>query len=339
MFNLHDNHRNLVSTSLLIFVFLSIMIAVYPAYDLQDTEPLPTMSDLTPLEREGLEVYVAENCMACHTQQVRNIEMDQVWGKRPSIPSDYYYSKQRMDFWRQSPSLLGSERTGPDLTDIGNRQPSDDWHLMHLFNPRVVVSESVMPSYPWLFSEKSEGQITENDVVVAVPAERLSNPSNKLVASHKALALVSYLKTLKQAPLQGVETPEFIAKRGTKKTTGAGGVQQEAEAAISEGEQLYMQTCAACHQASGKGLKGAFPSLIGSEIVNDENPQTLIEIILLGYDARPEYSTMPGFASQLNDAEIAAIANHERTSWGNDAPPLTEEQVKEIRESILSLNP
>lgn len=338
MFNLHDNHRNLVATSLLIFVFLSILIAVYPAYELQDTEPLPTMSELTPLEREGLEVYVSENCMACHTQQVRNIEMDQMWGKRPSIPSDYYYSKQRMDIWRQSPSLLGSERTGPDLTDIGNRQPSDDWHLMHLFNPRVVVGESVMPSYPWLFIEKSEEQISEDDVVVAVPAENLSDPSKKLVAGRKALALVSYLKSLKQAPLQG-DPPAFISKRGTPTTSAVGGAQQEAEAALSEGEQLYMKTCAACHQASGKGLKGAFPPLAGSEIVTREDPTTLVEIILAGYDARPEYGTMPGFASQLSDADVAAIANHERSSWGNDAPALTEEQVKEIRESIMNLNP
>src|SRR3546814_520639 len=118
------------------------------------------------LEMKGLRVYIAEGCVACHTQQVRSIEMDKTWGDRPSIPSDYYYSKQRLDLWRQSPSLLGSERTGPDLSNIGNRQPSEDWHLLHLYNPRLVVKESVMPSYPWLFETKSE--TGKNDVILKI---------------------------------------------------------------------------------------------------------------------------------------------------------------------------
>lgn len=336
MVNLHKNHFNLVSTSLLIFVFLSILIAVFPAYEMQKIQPLPGMEELTPLQREGLEVFVAENCMACHTQQVRNIEMDQTWGKRPSIPSDYYYSKQRLDFWRQSPSLLGSERTGPDLTDIGNRQPSEEWHLMHLYNPRIVVDASVMPSYPWLFEEKSENRITDNDVVVSVPSESLSDPAKKLVAKKEALALVSYIKSLRQPDINAIDTPPFITGSGSANSN-LPGAQREAEASMGMGEQLYMKNCASCHQANGQGLKGAFPSLAGSDIVNAEDPQTLIEIILTGYDARPEFGTMIGFADQLTDAEIAAIANHERSSWGNEAPELTEEQVTEIRKSIQNL--
>ena len=121
---------------------------------MQETvQPLSQAKDLTVAERSGLYTYIAEGCVACHTQQVRNIEMDAVWGDRPSLASDYYYSKKRMDVWRQAPSLLGSERTGPDLTNVGKRQPSQDWHLIHLYNPRIVVKESVMPPYPWLFRE------------------------------------------------------------------------------------------------------------------------------------------------------------------------------------------
>src|SRR5690606_38982328 len=116
--------------------------------------PLPGMESPSAEVQRGLHIYIREGCVACHTQQVRNIEMDNVWGDRPSMPADYYYSKKRMDVWRQSPSLLGSERTGPDLTHVGSRQPSLDWHLLHLYNPRLVVGESVMPGYPWLFEEK-----------------------------------------------------------------------------------------------------------------------------------------------------------------------------------------
>src|SRR5690554_5736872 len=125
--NFHKNHRSLVITSFVVFLLLSTGIAILPALQMQENNaPLPDQPELTELELRGLHVYIAEGCVGCHTQQVRSIEMDNMWGNRPSIPSDYYYSKQRMDVWRQSPSLLGSERTGPDLTDIGRRQPSDD---------------------------------------------------------------------------------------------------------------------------------------------------------------------------------------------------------------------
>lgn len=332
MLNLHKNHKNLVATALLVFAGLSTLIAVMPAYQMQATQPLPSMQPFTEQELNGLSVYTEENCMACHTQQVRNIEMDNVWGERPSVPSDFYYSKMRLDFWRQSPSLLGSERTGPDLTNIGKRQPGKEWHLIHLYNPRIVVEESVMPAYPWLFVEKDKHEISETDVVVAVPETKLKGKSKKLVATKKAIDLVAYLQSLKQAPLNG-STVDFIPAE--KKEKPAAGIKAD----LPDGTILYMNTCAACHQADGKGLAGAFPPLAGSKIVNDDNPEMLIRIIMQGYDARPEYAVMVGFADQLTDEEIAAIANHERTSWGNQAPPITVSDVKKIREYIQTVNP
>jgi cytochrome c oxidase cbb3-type subunit 2 len=100
-----------------------------------------------------------------------------------------------------------------------------------------------------------------------------------------------------------------------------------------------MENCAACHQADGKGLNGAFPPLANSKIVLDENPELLIQIILKGYDARAEFSVMPGFEEQLTDEEIAAIATHERSNWGNDAKAVTAEEVKKIRTYMNTLNP
>lgn len=331
MFNLHKDHRSLVTISFVVFVLLSLFIAVVPAYQMQEVEPLPGQQELTDAELNGLNIYINEGCVACHTQQVRNIEMDKTWGDRPSIPSDYYYSKNRLDIWRQSPSLLGSERTGPDLTNVGIRQPAVQWHLLHLYNPRTVVDESLMPAYPWLFEEKSNPG--KDDLVVPVPAEFLKSQDAKIIASKNALDLVAYLQTLKQAPLPGNVKTDFIPSTRKKN------IEQTAEnVLLPNGEQLYMQTCAACHQSNGMGLTGAFPPLAGSAIVNDDNPETMIQIILQGYDARPDYAIMVGFADQLDDEEIAAIANHERTSWGNKAPKISAEDVKKIRSYTLSLN-
>ncbi len=332
MLNFHKEHKNLVLTAGVVFIALSIMIAILPAFQMQETEPIPNQKPLTANEQKGLRIYVAENCMACHTQQVRNIEMDNVWGARPSIPSDYFYSKQRLDVWRQSPSLLGSERTGPDLTNIGKRQPSDDWHLLHLYNPRAVVSESVMPSYPWLFKEVDSTLVGKDDRTIAVPKEYFNNPGTKVVATEDALLLVEYLKSLQQTELPGGNMNDFIPALRKIQEEGMSG--DKASGGL-DGANLYKQTCAACHQDTGKGIAGAFPPLSGSKIVNDQDPEMLIKIIIQGYDARPDYGVMQAFGDLLSDAEIAAIATHERSSWGNNAPAVKEEDVKKIREFIV----
>src|SRR5690606_38881994 len=262
MFDMHKNHRNLVNTAIFVFLTLSTLIAIIPAYQMQSVKPLPTMKDMTKEERHGLGTYVSEGCVACHTQQVRNIEMDNVWGNRPSIPADYYYSKRRLDGWRQSPSLLGSERTGPDLTSIGQRNPSDTWHLMHLFNPRIVVPESIMPGYPWLFETKQHADPDEQ--VLNVPPS-LKPPGQVVVPTQEANDLVAYLLSLKQVELPDIEK-KFIPsrKRNDASQTSRGATE---ESAIPDGQALYQSNCAACHQPGGEGLPGAFPALNNSKVV------------------------------------------------------------------------
>lgn len=113
-----------------------------------------------------------------------------------------------------------------------------------------------------------------------------------------------------------------------------------AKAASSKGNigsQLYRTSCANCHQANGEGVAGTFPPLAGSPAVTDEDPTRHIEIVLFGMQGETidgvEYSAaMPPWAGQLSDEEVAAIINHERTSWGNDAPTVTAEDVKKVRQ-------
>jgi cytochrome c oxidase cbb3-type subunit 2 len=333
MLNLGKNHKLLVFIIFAAFTLLSVLVAVAPAITMQqNNSPLPGTESLSIEEQRGLRIYIREGCVSCHTQQVRNIEMDHVWGERPSIPSDYFHSKQRLDVWRQTPSILGSERTGPDLTSIAQRNPSDTWHLMHLFNPRIVVPESIMPGYPWLFEKKREAGI--DDVVVNVPPTLIS-PGEVVVATQNAKDLVAYLLTLKQTKLPtGPETFLRLNKKTTAKSTSPVTKDSPSEKnELADGATLYQSNCAACHQPSGEGLPGAFPSLKGSGIVTNENPETLIRIIIEGYDARPEFATMPSLGDQLTDDEITAIINFERSHWGNDAPPIEVDVVKKVRAS------
>ena len=187
MINFHKDHATLVNVALMGFVLLSTGVAVAPALSMQDNNgPLPDMPVMTAQEHRGLDVYVAEGCIACHTQQVRNIEMDKVWGTRPSMPSDYYYSKQRPNIWQNTPSLLGSERTGPDLTNVGVRKGSEAWQMLHLYDPRMVEKASIMPRYGWLFKEVDSTAVKPDDFVLSVPADKLDDATRARLEAQQA---------------------------------------------------------------------------------------------------------------------------------------------------------
>ena len=325
-----DNHKKLFRTALVLFVGLTIIVAIMPAINNQENNaPLPGYEPLTQEAYLGKKSFIANGCVACHTQQVRNVDMDNVWGSRPGIPADYA-GISRTDFWRNTATLMGTERTGPDLTNIGSRQPSLAWNLLHLYQPRAVVEKSIMPAYPWLFEVKNE--LGEKDVEVVVPDAYRKGISGRIVATQEALQLVAYLQSLKQTSLPDGKTPmEFLYKKKEIPV-----VVNVNKANLPDGKLLYTNNCMSCHQANGEGLKGAFPSLKGSPIVLGDDLELFVNIIMLGYDARPEYAVMNavGTDNNLTPEEVTAIINHEKTSWGNNAKTVTPEEVKKIMDFI-----
>lgn len=331
--DIFSDHKKLFSVAGLLFLALTLFVAIFPALNNQESyEPLPGFKPLTELEQRGKMVYISNGCVGCHTQQVRNVDMDKTWGSRPNVAADYA-GITRTNFWVNTATLMGTERTGPDLTNIGKRQPSEDWHLVHLYQPRAVIEQSIMAPYPWLFELKDSTQIKEEDKIVNVPKKYLNDQNLKVVATDDALALVAYLKSLKQVDLpDGTPAPEFLYKREQKKKEAAltGG------SSALDGKELYTNYCASCHQPSGKGLSGAFPALAGSAIVNDDDPTAMANIIMYGYNAREEYGEMPavGKNSELTAEEILAIMNHERSSWGNTGKEVTLDELKPILEGL-----
>ncbi|WP_227370119.1 cbb3-type cytochrome c oxidase subunit II [Halomonas sp. M20] len=332
--NFHRNHWLLLGTIFFGFIGLAFIIAILPAQWMQsNTAPLPQAKPLSDLEQRGLEVYIAEGCVACHTQQVRPLPMDSPWG-RPAAAADYALLGP-MDIWRPySPAVLGSARTGPDLSNVGARQSSETWQYLHLYNPRSVVKDSIMPAYPWLF-EPATG--VEGDAPVMTVPEAYAPKGGKVVPTPQGQALVAYLLALRQIPIEGAGS---MAKASTTKNSQAGGSTKSGpgDDASAKGATLYANNCASCHQANGQGLPGTFPPLAGNAVVLAEDPSEHIDTILHGAQGRTidgtEYaSPMPGFADQLDDDQVAAIINHERTSWGNDAPTVTAEDVAGRREA------
>jgi cytochrome c oxidase cbb3-type subunit 2 len=183
--SLHTDHRALVAVAALGYRVLTLIIGIRPAFEIQRTKPLANAPARTPEATHGRELYLQDGCGFCHTQFVRGLDMDRPYG-RESVAADYA---------GEQPPLLGTQRTGPDLANVGIRQPSEIWHLIHLYNPRAVVPSSVMPAYPWYFHLKDRAEAA--DVVVPVPAQFV--PPGKIVAaSAEALALVRYLQSLNQ---------------------------------------------------------------------------------------------------------------------------------------------
>ena len=329
--NIFNNHKKLFVTAGLLFLFLTYLTAIKPALTNQkENAPLPGTEAISGDALAGKNIYISEGCIGCHTQQVRNVDMDKDFGKRPGIAADYAHMK-RMSIWVNTATLMGTERTGPDLTDVGNRQPSKDWHLMHLFNPRAVVAQSIMPSYAWLFEIKDKPD--KNDVVVNMPASFLNGKTGQVVAKKEALQLYAYLLSLKQAPLpDDKKAMTFLYKKEVKENAG----NTKNDLVALDGKALYSAQCQSCHQENGEGLKGAYPSLKGSNIVNGDNLEMYVDIIMNGYDARPEYGIMPSIGTNMEftENEVAAIINHERSSWGNTGKKVTTAEIKKLMDFI-----
>ena len=302
-------------TSATAYFALSMAMAVLPGIWLSATPPGPGVVPLTPEQAAGRRVFVAEGCAYCHTQQVRPLATDASFG-RPSAPGDFAY---------QTPELLGSERTGPDLTNIGVRQPGKIWQYLHLYEPRSVVPQSIMPAFPWLFRvvEKApEGADT-------VPLPKAFAPAHGVViATPKAQALLAYLFSLKQPPLPGAATvPPPAAPPAPAPASGAAPAFDAAA-----GAKLFGDNCSACHGDQGAGVPGAFPSLAGDPVVNDADPTTHIRTVLQGLSGKIIAGTkydaaMPPFAEVITDQQIANIIDHERSSWGNHGKLVTAQDV------------
>lgn len=312
--------------STLVYVALALLMGVIPGIELSKTPAGPGVAPLTPLQAEGRAVYAANGCGYCHTQQVRPLAEDKVFG-RPSAPGDFAY---------QTPELLGSERTGPDLTDVGTRRGSEIWQYMHLYNPRSVVPESIMPSFSWMFQVEDEAPLG----VTAVPLPRAFAPAHGVVLpTRQAQALVAYLLSLKQAPLAapGAATSAGIASaEPVGGTTGAGPASGAGNAQIAHGQALFTAICAACHQASGEGLPGVFPPLQGNAAVNDTDPALHIHTVLYGAHGvaigGAQYpGAMPPFGAQMSDQDVADVVNYERAAWGNHGRAVSRDDVTKVR--------
>ncbi|WP_348674295.1 cytochrome-c oxidase, cbb3-type subunit II [uncultured Abyssibacter sp.] len=189
-----EKHIGLMAILIAVVISVGGIVEIVPLMiSKSTTEAAPGVEPLEPLQVAGRDVYVREGCYNCHSQQVRYLAEEVLRYGPAAKPGESVYDH---------PFQWGSKRTGPDLSRVGGRY-NDEWHELHLMDPRAVVPESNMPGYPWL----ARKQVTADDVrkmmgalrTVGVPytdADFEAIPD--AVAGKTQLdALVAYLQSLK----------------------------------------------------------------------------------------------------------------------------------------------
>jgi cytochrome c oxidase cbb3-type subunit 2 len=146
--------QNLGFMLVLIVLVISVggLVQIVPLFFMHSTtQPVAGLKPNDALQLNGRDIYVREGCYLCHSQMVRPFRAETERYGHYSVAGEFVYDH---------PFQWGSKRTGPDLARVGGRY-SDEWHRIHLNNPRDVVPESIMPAYPWLNTAGLDGPLTQ----------------------------------------------------------------------------------------------------------------------------------------------------------------------------------
>ena len=195
--------RNQALLILLVILVVAVggLVEIVPlSFQKSVTEPVANLKPYTPLQLTGRDIYVREGCYNCHSQMIRPFRAEVERYGPYSVAGEFVYDR---------PFQWGSKRTGPDLHRVGGRY-SDDWHRIHLTNPRDVVPESNMPSFPWLAENELDGkQVAQHMQALRrlgdpYSEEQIRKAPEEVSGKTELDAVVAYLQGLgKQAPRGG----------------------------------------------------------------------------------------------------------------------------------------
>ena len=188
-----EKHLGWLSVLMILAVSIGGIVQITPLlFQSQVQEPIKGLEPYTALELEGRDIYMREGCVQCHSQMIRPF--------RAETERYGHYSLAGEHVW-EFPFLWGSKRTGPDLARVGGRY-SDEWHYVHLMNPRNVVPESNMPAFPWLAENTLSGENTAKKMQVmkqlGVPytEDYIAGAKQAVQGKTEMEALIAYLQSL-----------------------------------------------------------------------------------------------------------------------------------------------
>ena len=188
-----EENIGLMIILVIVAISFGTLVELVPLFFIKQTnEPIAGLKPLPALELEGRDIYIREGCNTCHSQMIRPLRAETERYGHYSVAGEFVYNH---------PHLWGSKRTGPDLARVGKRY-SDDWHRAHLYNPRDVVPQSIMPSYPWLFDTDIDADTTGKKMaslrMVGVPYtdDDIAGASAAVQGKKESDAVVAYLQQL-----------------------------------------------------------------------------------------------------------------------------------------------
>jgi cytochrome c oxidase cbb3-type subunit 2 len=191
--DLVERNQGLLIVLVILTVAVGGLVEIVPlAFQKSVTEPVAGLKPYTALQLTGRDIYIREGCYNCHSQMIRPFRAEVERYGPYSVAGEFVYDH---------PFQWGSKRTGPDLQRVGGRY-SDDWHRIHLANPRDVVPESNMPAYPWLAKAPANAEDIEAKMralrVVGVPytEEEIRSGKGELAGKTEMDALIAYLQVL-----------------------------------------------------------------------------------------------------------------------------------------------
>ena len=192
-------HERIETSNFLMIVLILLvllvggLIEIVPLFfQTSTTQPAPGVQPYTALQLAGRDIYVREGCYNCHSQMIRPLRAETLRYGHYSVAGESVYDH---------PFQWGSKRTGPDLARVGARY-SDDWHRIHLNNPRELVPESNMPAYPWLLSNTVDAVSLPahmkalRKVGVPYTDEQIGKATQEVQGKSEMDALVAYLQVL-----------------------------------------------------------------------------------------------------------------------------------------------
>ena len=188
-----ETNVGLLALFVILVISIGGLVEIVPLFYMKDTtEPVKGLKPYTALQLEGRDIYIREGCYTCHSQMIRPFRAETERYGHYSVAGEFVYDH---------PFQWGSKRTGPDLARVGGRY-SDDWHRVHLINPRDVVPESNMPGFPWLEENKIDSSLTAKKIsamkLLGVPYSQQEIDGAKAAVKGKTEmeALISYLQVL-----------------------------------------------------------------------------------------------------------------------------------------------
>jgi cytochrome c oxidase cbb3-type subunit 2 len=189
---IETNNFLMIVLILLVVAFGGIVEIVPLFFQKSTTEPIKGLQPYTALQLAGRDIYEREGCYNCHSQMIRPFRSETLRYGHYSVAGEFVYDH---------PFQWGSKRTGPDLHRVGGKY-SDDWHRIHLHNPRDLVPESIMPAYPWLEKNLVDPQQMAPHMralrTVGVPYtdDQIANAAAEVTGKTEQDALIAYLQIL-----------------------------------------------------------------------------------------------------------------------------------------------